>query len=500
VRLEKIIDGRLTHNSDDRCFWWDGKWYSKADFSKLAAECESYLRNAGFSEGQRLATLMPNCPVFTALSLAIWRIGGAVVPLNIKSGAESLTSTLELIEPYAVAMLDNVRNEMRSVLQAGGFDCLALPPNSPLPRFAENRKFGKTSSILSPDTCVIFTTSGTTGKPKAVPLSHVNIYENCCAIHEAVIPLDSKDVLLNVMPNFHTVGYTIANIMPLIIDASQAIVPEFMPPGRTIKAIQDAGVTFMFVVPAVVSYLLHAMERGDAPKDLLEPFTMIITGGDRLADNVHEMAVRIGGKDVAEGYGLTETSPAIALNRDYETHRRGTVGPFVRNYEWRLRTKSGEDTDKNEGVLWVRGPSVTTGYFRSPETTAERFVDGWFNTGDYVQVEDGYLKILDRITDIIIVSGFNVYPQEVELILNEHPAIRGAIVVGIPNKFGGEIPKAFVLKEERANVTEREIVKYCKERLAHFKVPRSVEFVDEFPLSGTGKVLRRILRDREREK
>ena len=148
----------------------------------------------------------------------------------------------------------------------------------------------------------------------------------------------------------------------------------------------------------------------------------------------------------------------------------------------------------------MRGPSVSSGYFRAPELTAERFDDGWFNTGDYVRMEDGYVRILDRVTDIIIVGGFNVYPQEVELVLHAHPAVKTAIVVGMPHPVNGEVPKAFIQKAEGAEVTELEIVKYCKEQLAHFKVPRKVEFVDDFPLSGTGKILRRVLREREREK
>jgi long-chain acyl-CoA synthetase len=500
VRLESIIDERLAQKSGDRCFWWDGRWYSKSDFSRLAGECEAYLRAAGFTRGQRLVTLMTNSPVFTALNLAIWRIGGTIVPLNVKSGAEDIVRTLELIEPFAVVLMDAPDKETGLPPQAREVRCISLPSNAPLPVF-EGPPAGTGSSILSEDTAVIFTTSGTTGLPKAVPLSHGNIYENCLALREAVIPLEPGDSLLNVMPNFHTIGYTIATILPLTMDASQIIVPGFMPPNRTIRAISEARANVMFVVPAVVSYLLHAMERKDAPEDLLDSFKIIITGGDRLSNNIHDMALRIAGKDIVEGYGLTETSPLIAINRSYETHRRGTVGPFARNYEWRLRDRNGADTDKNEGVLWVRGPSVTSGYFRSPEITAERFEDGWFNTGDYVRVEDDdYLRILDRVTDIIIVSGFNVYPQEVELALGGHPAVRASIVVGMPHSLGGEIPKAFVLKNEGAKVSERELVRYCKERLAHFKVPRSVEFVDEFPVSSTGKILRRVLRDRARGK
>lgn len=494
VRLETIIDARLAENPGDRCLWWDGKWYTKADFSKLVDDCEASLRASGFGEGQRLSVLMPNCPMIPALSLAAWRLGGTISPLNVKSGMLSLVGTLELIEPFAIVTSDAIREEAGAVLQEKGFDCFTCGPVGPLPVMK-----GKESSIRTPDTAVIFATSGTTGLPKAVPLSHGNIYSNCIETFEAVRVLEKGDVFLSVLPNFHSFGYTVSTVLPLTMDAMQAIVPGFLPPQQTVRAILEAKVNIIFAVPTIMAYLVSAMERGSAPKDLFANAKVLITGGDRLGANMHELAMRVAGKDIMEGYGLTETSPVVAVNRSYEEHRPGTVGPFLRGYEWELRTEKDEKTDKNEGVLWVRGPSVTDGYFRAPEMTAERFRDGWFNTGDYVRIEDGCIKILDRVTDIIIVGGFNVYPQEVELVLHEHPAVQTAIVVGMPHPVNGEVPKAFIQKKKDAQVTELEIVKYCKEQLAHFKVPRKVEFIDDFPLSGTGKILRRVLRERERE-
>jgi long-chain acyl-CoA synthetase len=154
-------------------------------------------------------------------------------------------------------------------------------------------------------------------------------------------------------------------------------------------------------------------------------------------------------------------------------------------------------TSSSEGVLWVRGPSVVEGYFNAPELTAERFVDGWFNTGDIVHIdEDGYITILDRASDLIIVGGFNVYPQEIETVLSSHPAVRAAAVVGMHHGISGEVPKAFVVPEEGTDVTSQELIQHAKKRLAHFKVPRKISFMNELPLSSTGKVLRRALRER----
>jgi len=493
ARLESLIGAQLAENKENNCFWWDGKWYSKSDFSGLTEQCEDALRKSGFGKGQRLAVLMPNCPMIPALSLAVWRLGGAISPLNVKSGMLSLTGTLELVEPFAVVMSDAIREEAESVFNEKGFACVVCPPMGPLPPIK-----GKTSSIETPDTAVIFATSGTTGMPKAVPLSHGNIYDNCVKTKAAVRDIQPDDVFLNVLPNFHSFGYTASTILPLTMNACQAIVPGFLPPAQTIRAIQEASVNVIFAVPTVFSYILSAMDRGALPKDLLSSVKLMISGGDRLSANVHELAMRVTGKDVMEGYGLTETSPVACVNRSYEEHRPGTVGPFLDGFEWKLRTEKGEESSNNEGVLWLRGPSVTSGYFRAPEMTAERFEDGWFNTGDYVSIEDGYVKILDRVTDIIIVGGFNVYPQEVELVLHSLPAIKTAIVVGMPHPVQGELPKAFIIKADGAEITELEIVRHCKQHLAHFKVPRKVEFVDDFPLSGTGKILRRVLRERER--
>jgi long-chain acyl-CoA synthetase len=178
------------------------------------------------------------------------------------------------------------------------------------------------------------------------------------------------------------------------------------------------------------------------------------------------------------------------------------VGQFFETYEVQIRDRDGRILDINdEGVLWVKGPSVVSGYFRDEVNTRERFVDGWFNTGDVVRVDrDGYVQIVDRATDIIIVSGFNVYPQEVENALCKHPAVQSAAVVGEKNSMTGEIVKAFVIVKEGKAATEKELVDYCKKNLAHYKVPRRIGFLEEFPVSAAGKILRRELRKIEIDK
>ncbi|MCR5346203.1 MAG: AMP-binding protein [Fretibacterium sp.] len=503
-RLEQLIEASIEAHKDKPCIWWDGVWRSSADFLNLVDSCGQILKDAGFGRGQRPVVMMNNGPMIPALSLAVWRLGGAFCPLNVAAGQRSLTETISLIEPFAVVMSDEVRANVGEALQEQ-WPCAIAAPDKLLSPFK-----GKTGSPESDDLAVIFATSGTTGNPKAVPLTHGNFIDNCRNVWKTIDCLKPGDVFLTVLPNFHSFGYTVTNIMPLMMGGRLAMVPAFLPPQPAMRAIQEAPVDVVFAVPAIFSYMLASVERGKFPAEALTRTKFLCAGGDRLNPKLHEQALHLINKDIVEGYGLTETTPVVAVNPSYAAHHPGTVGPVIPGYTYKLRDREGRDIPgsplnpkEGEGVLWVKGPSVTHGYFRAPGLTAERF-DGenheWFNTGDYIRMENGYVKILDRVTDIIIVGGFNVYPQEVEKVLAEHPAVQTAIVVGVPHPTNGEIPEAYIQRREGAELTERELIKFAKERLAHYKVPRRVEFVDEFPLSGTGKILRRVLREQAGKK
>ncbi|MDR1621499.1 MAG: AMP-binding protein [Synergistaceae bacterium] len=490
-RLDTVVGGYLETSPESKCFWWEGEWYNQAFLKNMTDVCEDTLRTAGFSEGQRIAVLMPNSPMVSALSLAAWRLGGSICPLNAKSGLASLTATLSLLNPFAVVLSGEVPKETVSELGARGWAHVTCPPAGPLPEFQ-----GRASAPEDPEVAVIFSTSGTTGTPKAVPISHTNLLDNCFKCIESLEDLKEGDILLNVLPNFHAFGFMAGSILPLVLKGAQATIPSFLPPSRTLEAIGAASVNVVLLVPMMLNFLLGLLEKGAARP---EGIKLLIIGGDRYNVQMEERVERLMGVGVIEGYGLTECSPVVSFNKSYARRRLGTVGEFLGGYERQLRDENGKLLpEAAEGVLWLRGPSVTKGYFRAVESGSERFDDGWFNTGDYVRLEDGYIRILDRVTDIIIVSGFNVYPQEVEAVLQQHSAIQAAVVIGIPNVSSGEIPKAYIQKRPDAEVTESEVLHYCKERLEHYKVPRKVDFVDSLPLSVTGKVLRRVLRDRER--
>lgn len=496
--LKDIIEKYLASQPDSNCMWFNHKWISRKEFGKLADECTEVLRKSGFGEGQRLAVLMPNTPMTLALVVSAWRLGGVFCPLNEKTGQLSLLKTLKLLKPFAVVLSEGVSKDLEEGLSGDGWSFSRF--NAEKITGAENFT-GKLQPADDFDKtlAVIFSTSGTTGDPKAVPLTHANILDNINACLEHVPDLMPDDSLLNVLPNFHAFGFTICCVLPFVLGATQVVVTGFMPPSNVIKAVEETKPTVLLLVPTMIGFATSLLERQGKK---LSGIKLLIAGGDRYNPKMDDRVTEVFGVPVIEGYGITECSPVLAVNPKPSLRKLGTVGPALPRFELQLKSESGELLPiPGEGVLWCKGPSVTSGYYHADEINKERFVDGWFNTGDYVQIdEDGYIKILDRVTDIIIVGGFNVYPQEVEAVLDEHPAVNMSVVVGMPNSMSGEVPKAYVVKKEGVEVSEGELVKFCKERLSHYKVPRSIEFTESIPISSTGKILRRVLRQKERDK
>ena len=496
--LNEIMDEYLSSKPDERCCWFNHEWINRRDLLTLADKCTDILRASGFSAGQRLAVLMPNSPMTLALMLSVWRLGGVFCPLNEKTGEISLLRTLDLLRPFAVVLSDGVKGELEGALKSASWPCVRFGSRE----FSGSESFtGKTQPADDYDKtlAVIFSTSGTTGDPKAVPLTHSNILDNCRACLEHVPGLTPERCLLNVLPNFHAFGFTIGGFLPFVLGATQVIVASFMPPSNTLKAIDEAKPDVLLLVPTMLGFAASMLERQGRT---LTGIRLLIAGGDRYNPKMDDRITAAFGVPLIEGYGITECSPVLAVNPSPEVRKLGTVGPALPRFELQLRSEAGEILPiPGEGVLWTKGPSVTSGYYHAEAINKERFIDGWFNTGDYVKIdEDGYIKILDRVTDIIIVGGFNVYPQEVEAILSEHPAVSMAVVVGMPNDISGEVPKAYVIRSQGSEVSEGDLVRFCKERLSHYKVPRSIEFVDSLPVSATGKILRRVLRQKERDK
>ncbi|PIE53756.1 MAG: long-chain fatty acid--CoA ligase [Dethiosulfovibrio peptidovorans] len=484
VRLDQVIDRQLQDGAQ-QAIWWRGDWLSRRELARLAQINETRLSDAGFGRGHRLAVLVPNCPGFLALALAVWRLGGTIVPLNHRAGSEVLLPTLDLVDPFMIVHGEG-DEKVEALLSDRPVGSIALDGSLLI------RSCKIDTERSDSDLAVIFATSGTTGLPKAVPLTHGNLMDNVTQSW-SVLRLTEEDRILWVLPNFHSFGLTLGGLMGLVNGARQVIVPQFMPPLETLKACTQGEVSILLLVPAMVEFLKRVVQKGGPRPTTVR---MALTGGDRLNLSLDQAARESFGVPLLEGYGTTECSPVVAVNRSYESRKLGTIGQVLPGYLWEVRDDSGVSlAPGQDGILWVKGPSVFQGYYKAPEITAERMSDGWYNTGDVVRYdEDGYITVLDRVTDVIIVGGFNVYPQEVERVLSHHPAVAQVAVIAMAHPVQGQIGRAFVVLNEGASPTTRELISFCKGKLAHYKIPRRFDFVEELPLSPSGKILRRELR------
>lgn len=488
-RLDEIIFSRFAKDPETRAIWWKGSWISGAGFTNMVLQSEASLRQSGFARGSRIAVFIPNSPLLWSIAVAAWRLGGAIAPLNARSGLNASAQITEHIDPVG-AVLGEGMETLSDALNAKGIPSVLAAQEGPLPVFLGRKTKPEDEAIA-----VIFATSGTTGAPKAVQVSHGNLIDNSLMVHQNIEGFESGRVLMNVLPNFHTLGFTVCGVLPLCWRLPMVVVPSFIPLKETLEALISAQVSIMIAVPTMLPFLLGAVSKEGLSFPSLK---YILTGGGKLDPTLENRIRKEMGIICFEGYGLTECSPVVSCNPSEKSRKLGTVGPVLPGYEVQVRNSDGKILETGgEGVLWVRGPSVTSGYFRAPDLTAERFHDGWLDTGDIVKLdEDGFITILDRATDLIIVGGFNVYPQEVETVLNSHPAVKMSAAVGIPSAISGEVVKAFVITHENANITQQELVLFAKEHLAHYKVPRRIDIVQELPLSSTGKVLKRQLRDK----
>jgi long-chain acyl-CoA synthetase len=344
------------------------------------------------------------------------------------------------------------------------------------------------------DLAVLAYTSGTTGRPKGAMLSHRNLLANIDQMSNAPMLAESQDdVVLLALPLFHIYALNVILGLTLKVGAA-AVLMERFDPTASLEAVEKHGVTILFGAPPMFIAWLNTpgAERAD-----LSTVRVAVSGAAPLPGAVLEEFRRRLGITIWEGYGLTETAPAVTSNVMGAVAKPGSIGKPLPDVHVRIVDEHGEEVEEGDpGELIVSGPNVFSGYWRQPQATADSFLDGWFRTGDIGYAdEDGYIFLVDRSKDLIIVSGFNVYPREVEEVLMRHPKIAEAAVIGVPHPYTGEAVKAICVLRPGQTATEEEIIEFAKRSLARFKCPQVVEFVRELPHHVTGKVLRRALRE-----
>jgi long-chain acyl-CoA synthetase len=342
------------------------------------------------------------------------------------------------------------------------------------------------------ETAIILYTSGTTGRPKGAMLTHKNIYSNARDVAD-YLGFSEGDRVVATLPVFHVFALTVVVNAPLLKGATILLVPRFSP-GDVFKITREKEATVFAGVPTMYNFLYQFPE---GRKEDFESIRLSISGGSSLpVALLHNFEEKFNVR-ISEGYGLSESSPVTCFNPTDRERIPGSIGTTITNVENKVVDELGHEVPDGEvGELIVRGPNVMKGYYKMPEETAAALRDGWLYTGDLARRdEDGYFYIVDRKKDLVIVGGYNVYPREVEEVLFEHRDVVEAAVIGVPDPDFGEAVHAFVVLKDGVKEDVGSLESYCSKRLAKYKVPKHIEFLDELPKNTTGKILRRNLKD-----
>lgn len=514
-----------------------GKNISYKEFYESSLKFANYLRSIGIEKGDRVAIMLPNCPQSAIAYFGILYSGAIVVQTNplyterelqyqmINSGAKAIIA-LDLLYPRVTNIVKETALE--HVIITGIKDYLPFPKNVIYPfiqkkehgisikvehrgmnhLYTEVMKIAKPNPInvdfdFEEDLALLQYTGGTTGPPKGVMLTHKNLISNTAMCNAWLYKCEEgEETVLGMLPFFHVYGMTTVLILTVMLGNKMVLLPK-PEPDTALKTIDKQKPTLFPGAPTMYIGLLNHPDLG---KYDLSSIKACISGSAALPVEVKEKFERVTGGKLVEGYGLTETSPVTHANFVWagaDREIKGSIGVPWPNTDCRvLGPESTEPLAPGEvGEIAIKGPQVMKGYWHLPEETEVVFRDGWFLTGDLGYMDEkGYFYIVDRKKDMIIASGFNVYPREVEEVLYEHDAILECVVAGIPDPYRGETVKAYIVLKEGASITEEELDKFCRLQLAAFKVPRHYEFRTELPKTAVGKILRRALIAEEKEK
>ena len=453
----------------------------------------NFLRGKGVKRGDKVILNTGNCPEFIYSYLGTVRNAAVIVPVN----PAFTTPELSYIAKDSDAKFLLIKEE---VLLKSGYTEEALSELLELTVFSLNEKlmeeimnssrddFDFVTSIH--DVSTFLYTSGTTGHPKAAMLTHSNLITNAWQTMVA-FEVVHEDIFMCVLPMFHVLACTICVLLPLYVGATSVIVEAFQPKA-VINSLLENDVTLFTGVPAMYNVLVDtAKDNITFPK-----LRLAASGGSSLPLEVYHKTKKL--LPIVEGYGLTEASPATNFNPPSGIQKPGSVGPAFPKVEVMIVDENDKELPVGEvGELLIRGPNVMKGYYKKEKESAETLRNGWLHTGDLAKMdEDKYVYIVDRKKDMVIVSGLNVYPREVEEALYQHPKVRDAAVIGEEDELRGEAVIAYIVLREGETAHHREILRWLKERLALYKIPRRLVFVDQLPRTSSGKILKRLLREK----
>lgn len=520
LNLASIIEQHAHLAPEKEAVVWNEMRFTYGQLNGLANRVANALVEMGIGHGDKIALACPNLPFFPIVYYGILKTGAVVVPICILFTPREIEYHLRDSDAKVVFTFEGTPEFPLGKAIKEGFDrvetcenLVVMTTNPTAPSPFENSKTlteitkdqpetFETFATAPDDTCAILYTSGTTGQPKGAELTHFNIMSNVIATHGIHLPvLDFTDgeqkTCLITLPLFHTTGQTVQMNTNMYGGNRMVLLPRFEPKA-TLEAMERERVNFWVGVPTMYWAILKYVEENNYDISEVKKHLKVPTsGGAPMPVEVMKEFEQVFGIRILEGYGLSETSPLACFNHFEKPSKPGTVGQPIFGVDVRCFDENDEEVKRGErGEVVIRGSNVMKGYYKRPEATAEAFRSGWFHTGDIGIIdEDGYLSIVDRKKDMILRGGYNIYPRELEEVIMTHPAVSLVAVIAVPDERLGEEVKAFIVRKPGADVTETEMIEWCKTQFAANKYPRQIEFREELPVGNTGKIFKRALRE-----
>ncbi len=468
------------------------------DILEQADKLAVYLIEQGVRENDKVALFLRNCPEFVYAIFAVAKIGAILVPVNTFLKEEELDYILQNSQSNYVIASEVYQNVMKKS-QASTL-CKGILWETEREGFRYGKHPVHTKEHFEPvqkdldDIAVFIYTSGTTGKPKGAMLSYRNILSNTES-GRRTINVKPRDRAIVFLPMFHSFTFSIGVMLPLYVGASIVIIKSLQPFSNIFKQMLTKRVTIFFGIPDVY----NAIAKAKLPWYFMwfNAVRAFISGAAPLQPKTLDaMAKKFKRATLLEGYGLSEASPAVSMNT-FKKQKVGSVGTALYGYEIKAVDEEMDELPRGGiGDIIVRGDNVMQGYFNLPEATRETIVNGWLLTGDVGYMDDeGFLFIVDRKKDLIISKGINIYPREIEEVIDGFEGVGMSAVVGIPDEKSGEVPVAYIEPEEGVkHIDERILKEYMKEHLANYKIPKQIHIIEALPKNATGKVLKRQLK------
>ncbi len=507
-----------------------GKTMSYKQIDKLSAQFGAYLQSRGLRPGDRIALMMPNLLQYPIALFGCLRAGLILVNTNPLYTPREMKHQFSDSEAKAIVIAENFAHNLEEILEDTQIDTIILTSIGELLGFPkriivntvvrnvrkmvpkhnlantvtfsnalkEGKKFNLETHVGALDDVAVFQyTGGTTGLSKGAMLTHRNLIANMIQIKSWMLPFinPTNGVAICPLPLYHIFAFTVNCLALMNAGVLNVLITNARDLPSVVKTFKSYKINMMTGVNTLFNALVN---NEDFKKQDFSSLKVTIGGGTAVQGAVARKWKEVTGCILNEGYGMTESSPVATVNPLDGTGRIGSIGIPIPSTEIRIVDENGLVLPpENIGELQIKGPQVMKGYYNKPEETNRVLKDGWLSTGDIGKMDnDGFFYIVDRKKDMINVSGFNVYPNEVEEVIAEHPKVLEVAAIGVPNEKSGEVVKVFVVKKDKS-LSEKELVSFCKESLTGYKIPKEVEFRKDLPKSNVGKILRRQLREQE---